>query len=690
MADRSALETALRNADAAGDTAAAKTIAGELWKMQSAYRTPAPPPGYNSNGRPVPGVAEGMARSALQGATYGAGDEIVAAGASLVPRGGSTMGERYSAYVGQERERNKEFQTEHPVLATGAELAGSIPTSIGATGALGRGAQALGATRAVTAAAQQFPRLAATATNPFVASAATGATEAGLYGFNAGEGGVGDRLKSAAVPAALGGAFGAAAPAVAGGAANWARSTQAQRLAQRLGMGRPASDVLRRTLQADDSLSPAGEARVRTGGMLADAGPSARGVLDTVVQSSGPGGRVAREAIENRTHQSNERITGALDRALGTTGADVPQYGAEVSPLYERAYATPIDYANPIGQRVEQTVRTRVPQAAITKANALMRAEGDGSRQILIDVGDDGNVTFRQMPDVRQLDYITRGLNDVASEANGRGVIGGQTNEGRIYGNLSGELRRDMRQLVPAYGEALDSAGGYIREGNAQQLGSTVLNPRTTRAEIDEAMQGMGAAEQRRVSEGVRQYIDDAVANVTRTQADPNVDARESVAVLKAMSSRANREKVAYIIGDVAADDLFRELDQAAQTFELRAATSQNSKTFARQSLNDTMKSATDDGVINAVRNGQFISKQGAVARAAQLLMGRASADKQRIYDATQEELAGALTGPNGLRIIRELRGSAAAPERSADHARRMATLLARAAGGASAATTTK
>jgi len=736
MATIEQLTAALRNADALGDVEAAKTLAGEIRRMRTTdFSTQAqsldeagravarskndefgnylraqdtqPKPGetpeqaFKRQGGSLsmpdkPGMIEGVARSVLQGLTFGMGDEAVAAGRAvldpLVNNSGGTFSDRYNASVAQERRRAKQFQKENPITATGAEIVGSIPTAIGGAGVLSSGAQALASTAPLRAAAAAAPRLAALLRAGPVAGATVSALEGGAYGFGTGEGGVSDRATNALPSIGTGLAIGAVAPAVGAGFANVARNWSAERLAQKLGLSRPSSDILRRTMQADDSLTQAGEDRVRAAGpdaMLADSGASARRVLDTAMQSSGPGGRVAREAIDSRVGRAGRDIDHALDQTFGPTGAPVPQYGPEVKQLYRRAYNAPINYASPEGQLVEMLVRERVPQSAITKANALMRAEGEGSRQILIDVGQNGAVTLRQMPDVLQIDYITRGLNNIAAEASGRGAIGGTTDEGRVYGKLSGELRSLVRQLVPEYGDALNAASGYIREGKAYQLGSAVLSSRTTRQDIADAIDGMSDIEVQRVREGLRQNIDDAIANVQRTVQDPNVDARESVAVLKSLSSRANREKVAMIVGD-AAPELFTKIDAASNAFDLRASVNNNSATFARQAMDRTMRAATDDGVINALRSGEVISKNGAVSRMAQLLMGRTASDKQRIYDETQEELARALTGPNALQLLTTLRQGAARPEINEQSARRLGELLGRSTAGATGALHTR
>jgi hypothetical protein len=112
---------------------------------------------------------------------------------------------------------------------------------------------------------------------------------------------------------------------------------------------------------------------------------------------------------------------------------------------YRQAYDQPINYAGRRGRHLESLMR-RVPQSAINEANALMRLEGVQSAQILADIADDGSISFVRMPDVRQLDYITRALGDIADTQNAAGgVLGGTTQLGRATGNLSRDIRSTLR-----------------------------------------------------------------------------------------------------------------------------------------------------------------------------------------------------------------------------------------------------
>lgn len=610
-----------------------------------------PQPAAPAPAAPDISMAEGIASAASQGLTFGFNDEISAAvnaAAHKLTHPGDSFVDTYKANVANYRDRLNQFREQHPYVATAAEIGGAVPTAFVPIGTLGRAAQGAGAAGKTYAAAK--------------AGAAGGA----VYGFGAGEGGIVDRSKSAAAGALLGAAGGAAAPA--GGAA--VRNVVGRRLTNKAaaaaGIPKSAYGILSRAADADQSLYGSGAARIRAAGpqaMLADAGPNTLALLDTAVQKSGPAGAVAREAIEQRASQAGHSVNSALDDAFGTPGPSgshamgAPR--ATISQLYERAYSKPIDYSSPAGRRIEQDYLSRVPPSAINAANDLMRVEGAPlSKQIMATIADDGTISYQRMPDVRQIDYITRGLNQVAEEANGKGKLGGTTQRGRAYANLSRDLRSALKDTVPEYRDALDVAAGAIREGQAKEFGATLLSARVTRDEAADMLSGMGGAERRKASEGVRTYIDDVLANIKRALTDNNMDAREAIRAVKDLSSRAAREKTQMLLGRDAAARLFGELDRATVAFELRAGVAQNSKTFARTALDEAIQQQTRDGVVNALRSGEPIN---AGRRLTQALLGRTPADQQRISDATYSALVRALTelrGEDAARLLERIRAA--------------------------------
>ncbi|MBN7755494.1 hypothetical protein JYP46_01540 [Nitratireductor aquimarinus] len=579
-------------------------------------------------------------RGAADMATFGLADEISAGLGALTGIGGD-FGD-YSGNLERQRQEQAMRDEADPISSTLGRVAGGVGSGLG----LARGGLSL--TTRLAPNAGLGARIGA--------GAAEGAAFGGAYGLGSGEG-VSGRLQSGVKDAALGAAFGGAFPVVAKGASAGARAIMDSRVgrevAKRTGVNPEVLRMLGTSMQADDTLGPRGAANMRRAGseaMLADAGPNSRSILDTAIQRGGPGGVQAQRAISERASRGARDLTAALDDTMGRPGQSMSRemvvYGDKTNPMsliYKRAYDTPIDYSNPLAMRIEKAVKGRVPPSAIRAANELMRVEGNQSKQIMAKLADDGSVVFETLPDVRQLDYITRGLNEVAEQANGQGKLGGTTATGRAYANLSREIRNDLKELVPEYKTALDRAGTEIRKVKAEEFGTKLLSPSVTRDQVKEFVQDIPEAERGKLMQGVRQQIDDAMARVTRTVQDGDVDAREAVKALKDLSSRSNREKLAAAIGKEKADRLFSEVDRVATSFDLRASVAENSKTYARQATDRRIKDMTGPGPVGRLAQGEPVN---ATKRIVQLLTGKTPEKIQAREDAVYSQLANLLTRP--------------------------------------------
>ena len=601
------------------------------------------------------GGMEGLAKSVLQGMTFGFGDEgiagIKAAGAKMLTDRETPYADLYGQEVARQREGLAGFRQERPVASTVAEIGGAIPT-----------AMALPVARAGVPIVNTLKNI--------LAGAGAGAT----YGIGTGEGDLGQRAPGAVLPAALGGAGAAVAPVIGAGIKSGVEKISRGMAAGRSGVPKETVDVLQDTLAADAGAGAGGA-------MLADIGPNARAVLDVAIQRSGPAGVAARNAIDDRVTVAAEQIRKTMDDTLGTPqGVKTierqlrDKTRTPVSAAYDTAYSQPINYASPEGKAIEKMIKEQVPAAAIKAANKLMRMEGAKSKQIHATVGRGGKVTFERLPDVRQIDYIVRGLNQQADVQAGKGALGGTTQLGRSYGNLGRELRTMTRKMVPEYEAALSMAAEPIAARKALQIGRSALTAKMPRDELADALDGMTAMERQYAAQGVREALDDQMARVNMAFSDPNLDAREAAKALKALSSRANRDKISQIIGQDQADQMFAGLDAATDAFALKAAVAQNSKTYAREALGNRITDRLSQTPGGALRRGEpYTAAKGVFAHQ----MGASPAQRAAREDEAYSALVDVLTGPPSPRVIEGLRGSASpvmAGERAGDLARAMVT----------------
>ncbi|HRX74148.1 MAG TPA: hypothetical protein P5341_08605 [Hyphomonas sp.] len=656
MATYEQLMDAARRADAANDGAAAKRF---LELAIEARGTPTGADAMRARGlaSPDPAAANAEAAAGVQQArdqALIAENPVGARAVSLLqgaPFVGSYTDEALGA-LGGEHVRDKiravhgAFQRERPNEDMAWKLAGGVvgsaPLAAAAIPSLGAAVPASMGLRVLGGAA---------------VGGGTGAIEGGVYGYGL----EGDRAANAREGAAIGGiaggTLGGLFPLASAGVSAVTRKLldrPSKAAAKAAGLSPTSTEALLAALNSDDAMTGAGRGRIAQAGpgaMLADAGGSVQNLLDTSIQRSGPGARVASEAISDRAAAAGQSVRQGLGNLAPSSQVAVK--GTPLGQLYDAAYQTPIDYSSKAGRNLEGLL-SRVPKRYIDAANELIAADinSSGVKQILADVADDGRVTFREMPTVEQIDKITRGINAVVRREEGAGALGGQTDLGRTFGNLSREIRKNLKEAVPAYGKALDSAATEIGARQAQEFGQTAFRASVTRAEIAEEMASMGAAERAHLKIGVRQGIEEAMDNVKRTVTDPNVDAREATKAIKDFSSKAARDKLALIFGDKEAAAFTKQLEEAASALDLRAGVARNSQTFARQETDRIVRDRLGSGPIETLARGEPV---GATKRIVQALTGRTPANTATREQQVYAEIARLLTGPRGDEAIRAM-----------------------------------
>lgn len=545
----------------------------------------------------------------------------------------SAFGDDYEKSLEYQRARDRFRENLNPETSTALNLVGGVGSVLAA------------------APLAAVPALGVNVARPLAQTAVRGAGLGGVLGaadmFTRGEDGLENRAGNAAIGGALGAVAGGAAPVIGQGvsSAYQALSNRLARSAQFGNTGLPprVAEGLAGLLEGDDALGQA-LARIRQGGddaMLVDAGPNAAGALDATIQMGGPQAvRVASGAVDQRATAAAQRMTGAANQTLGAPEGVTAQRTAirdaarpVLDPLYRTAYATPIDYAAPEGQALAN-IWTRVRQPTRAAANALLQEEGlpqiaDGAR-----------------PTVQQIDYVARALYNFADSTEGRGVLGGLNSAGRSANALAADLRNQARLAVPSYGVALDTATDPIRRSQAVVLGSRILSPKVTRADVAEELAGMTGPERQAVRSGIRAQLDESVANVKQMASDPNIDARELKQMLQNLTSRASREKVGMVL-DNPNDVLrfYREVGRAMRALELKAQVATNSRTAGRQAMAERMGDAFEPGPLGMAMQGEGPK---AIKQTIQMMTGATKGQQRQAMNEHWLALSRALTGPRG------------------------------------------
>ena len=628
---------------------------------------------------------EGTGRAVVQGGFFGGGDEVVAGGVALknellqlapetfqgigdylgLPGSFSSvdrpMGEVYDASLGSERSDLGQFREEQPVIAYGSEILGSIPTAVVGGGALLRGGAAAARAAGVTRNATQTANLGRSLAQKMLAGSGAGAVEGSVYGFNAGEGGAGPRFEDALEGALIGAVGGAAIPAAALGAkkiVNYVRDVVASRPTYRAGMDAPAANIVANAMDVDGAINGAGQARMQApDAMLADAGEASTSLLDTAIQSGGRAAVTARSRIAGRMENAGAALNKTLDDNLGapigalTTTTKIRTGSADARrDAYKSAYDQVIDYGSEGGAEILEDISTRATMNDINIANELIRRSKDGGSRIVAEMGEDGVLTFAEPPTVQQLDYITRALADVSSVEHGKGVLGGSTAIGTAVEDLTRSVRQLIKDQVPEYARALETAAATAQQVRAVRLGQDLLKPGMTRDEFAVALENLPSDAAARaeiidfIKRGLRITIDDTAANVKRTiTGGDDTSIREAILVIKNLSSPAAREKLEMLLGEEIADNMFRRIDEAARAFELSGKVATGSQTYGRTQGGKAVDAAIEGGAYAALQRGEPLQ---AGKRVIQNFTGKTPADDVLAAERLHSEIADILTSP--------------------------------------------
>lgn len=336
MASYDEIMVALRNADKAGDTEAAKRLAAMA---------------VEAKGAPGQGFGNNFAQQAGDGVFFGFGDEISARLNAITGYDASTgsygnWGTTYADQLAAVREQERQFEAEHPVLAPVAEVGGALLTAAVPAGLAMRGGGGL---------------LGRMGTAGLV-----GAGQGAAYGFGEGEG-LGDRLDGAKWGGAFGGLLGGLAPAV---------GTVAQKLVEKAGAGR----ALRAAAKGAPSID---ELRARANAIYAEADKVSnlpRAALADAL--AGTLDDAQRLGLDDMLHPSASRVASRLEDAAAS---EAPNVGfRELDILRRQAQVPAGNVANrseqAIGSRMIEGIDDYMDQASPSLANALGEARDMWSR----------------------------------------------------------------------------------------------------------------------------------------------------------------------------------------------------------------------------------------------------------------------------------------------------------------------
>lgn len=597
--------------------------------MQQVYGAPQAPEQAPALQQFGPGMPEGqgfgnnLMQAVGQGGLFGFGDEVSArlnAMTGYDARTGSygNWGTTYADQLAAVRGQQDQFAEAHPVVSTGAEIAGGVASSLAGGAALG-----------LKAAPSLLGRIGQ--------GAAVGAGEGALYGYGSGEGGVGDRLAEAGQGALFGGAVGAAAPAVIAGVgaaldpvtgtlASMRSGASPTRASQAIDTALQRSG--RSVQQIDDAIRAAQAAGQPY--TLADAlGYSGQRALSGAVRTPGEARQQIVEFLASRQSGQGLRINNMLDDALnaprggvtgfaGQTAAQADEAlraarSAQAGTLYDAARqgAGPVDVRGVIAaldDRLGPISAAPVSGDGIDAAFSQIR-----NRLAVPDAKLPEGATAVELSDFNRVLGVKQDVQDMI----GKAVRAGENNRARELGEI-------VRQLDSAL-EA--SSGGYRAANDTFKRASQV---------IDQIPAGQAAAGRGRFEDVNQAYAalspeQQAAFRVGMSdKLMQNIDAAADGAdKARPLSGTGMREKLEVMADDpqALADFLRRENDM----FATRNAAVGGSATAQNLADSEAMSSEAL-GVIGNLLTGRFgAAASGAINKGVNALSGRNTATRDLI-----------------------------------------------------------
>jgi hypothetical protein len=619
MATIEQLSTALRNADAAGDTDAARRLASAIREMHAA---PAEDP-RNS----LLGKADTFMRGAADTLSFGLADELSAGMGALTGIGGK-FGD-YSGNLAAQRGMDASDADQRAGYRLAGQLGGGV------TGGIGLVKNGLSLAGRAAEAGQGLGRIA-------MGSAADGAVLGAMQGAGSGEGVEGRAFNSGAGLIA-GGVLGAGTPY----AVTTASAVGKPVLAAAMARFRPESYA---NAALGEGMRRAGSDPQKVMAALADARADNQPVY-TVADALGLSGQrmassVARvphesrqefvEALNARQAGQGRRITNALseafdapDTAAARTAALTDARAAEANQLYgeARKLATPVD-VSPAVKAIDDVLLPGV-HAIARPNNQIAHDSIEGALSRVRSMITDGK---SNLTDFNAVFRAKLDLDDMITKAENQGA----GNRAHYLGNIQNKLDQTLADASPAYAKARDAFATASKRIEAVDAGKKAAM-RGRSEDTVAVFNAMTPEEQAAFRAG---YADPLIAHAQGAAVGSDKS--------RPLISDATGREFATIPADGKGSRLWNQLGREKQMFETRNAATGGSKTA------DNLADMADMTQFDPSIMGSLL--QGKLLPAASMAIAKALNETKGLPPSVMSRVAKALmeTDPNAARMALE------------------------------------
>lgn len=486
--------------------------------------------------------------------------------------------DRYSENLGKEQGKDAGFDESHPAVSTAAKIAGGVASTI-PLAATGIGAKVLGL------GTKNLPASMAAAS---AGGAAINAADAATRGEDIGTGAKWGLIGGALAPIA-GRVIGGVAAKLFGPGSNVAETSAAGKALLRAA--------------ADDGITPENISSkldaLGPQGMIADLGPNLRSQVEALHNVPGANQEIIGTALSKRAGASSDRLNDLLDNTIGPS-VDTDELGRRIStfqkaqadPLYDKVRASPVEQTPAL-----QEVLSR-PYVGVAYQKGVKMAQLRGT-----------DVAAQPMA---ALDATKQALDDMVSTAkrSGRNNFAGALMDARD------KLVTELDRQVPAYADARDAYAGPAAVKDAIETGSNIFSKNMTPEAVAAEAARMSQSEKIGLLAGARRSLSDKISQT----------GNGTTATRTLLQSGWNQPKIAAIIGDEQAGNLFSGLDRE-NTFTQTHNVQRDPRTAARLAASKEFPSEFENpeapdldmtmtGIAGAAARKAYSSAAGTVLKA--------------------------------------------------------------------------
>jgi len=528
----------------------------------------------------------------------------------------------------------------------------------------------------------------------FGTGAAIGGAEGTLYGYGAGEDG--GRIEEAMNQGILGAGIGAGANLAImplswafSRIANGLKDKSTETIASLFVITKEAAQIIKETIkdsgatleQLVSNLNKGGTS-TKTGSMIADADIATQVILDAVAASGGGTSAQVNKALKARMGENflmldkslNQNVADLpfMDKPFNNIKADPKEIAEKAakasaparSKAYNKAYANKIDYLTDEGKAVQQALND-IDEDALTEIlstiNQSIKKSGDDVTELAFNrvVKDNGKeiLTLIDVPTMKQLDYIKRGLSDIAYNSPGVPAAGQLlptlSKQAKDALDLRYTLSNALKNANPDYAKAVKLGQDKITRQNALEQGYNMLDEGYSPQAVTRVLRDAGDAEKEMARMGIRAHLERLVGKMKPTPSRmPN--SKELDEVFKVLSSRDNRQILELVLSPKAYRAMVKDLDKAEVAIQLRITVAENSKTAIRSAVNKNIEDVTNEAasIRQTLAEGRGIEATRKIIQR----INETDAITAKMKKIIMKDLANAMTGQRGTDAIAQMK----------------------------------